>query len=631
MASKLIIDRIPPDMHIDENGKIVWTPRLIDFNAVTYSRGHTITSSEFTTELTKQTYQGNYNTDTISILIELYNNLNTDVTTKANTANSNSAAALSRVSIAETNSVEALNVANTALNTSVEALSDVQTAVDASTQAVTIAENTVAIAEAAKALSDEASDNASYAMSQVEEAVRIAESADGVAVNAENISNEAKRIAENANILSTSAHTASNSAVTTANTAYSNAEDAKIISESALLNANKAITDSSTAINTANTAISTANSASNTATQALTKANEAVTTANSTNTIANEAKADSANAVQIANAASANIDAAVNTANTAKNIAELSATTVAGKASTDYVDNVLKDYYNKTIIDQLLNNVSVDLSGYYTSVQTDNLLSYYAKKTDIPNVSAFITKSVNDLDNYYTKTETDNVVTQTLNSAKGYTDTKIAALIDSAPETLDTFKEIADAFAEDQAVLDALNNAIGLKADKAALDAANAYITTNTTNIALLQNSKADRTDLNAYVTTDVLNGKGYLTSIPSEYVTETELTAKNYATKSEIPSTSGLATKSELGNYLPLSGGTVSGAVGFQSSINVVGDMLANYVAVTSAGHETGTYDKIATLSSTGYIRYRTKAEVKSDMGVPTYSLDGTTLTITL
>ena len=57
-------------------------------------------------------------------------------------------------------------------------------------------------------------------------------------------------------------------------------------------------------------------------------------------------------------------------------------------------------------------------------------------------------------------------VAETLSSAKGYTDTKVAELIDSAPETLDTFKEIADAFKENDEVLDALNSAIGKKVDK---------------------------------------------------------------------------------------------------------------------------------------------------------------------
>ena len=57
-------------------------------------------------------------------------------------------------------------------------------------------------------------------------------------------------------------------------------------------------------------------------------------------------------------------------------------------------------------------------------------------------------------------------VAETLRSAKGYTDTKVSELIDSAPETLDTFKEIADAFKENDEVLDALNSAIGKKVDK---------------------------------------------------------------------------------------------------------------------------------------------------------------------
>lgn len=35
----------------------------------------------------------------------------------------------------------------------------------------------------------------------------------------------------------------------------------------------------------------------------------------------------------------------------------------------------------------------------------------------------------------------------------------------------------------------------------------------------------------------ELANDKGYLTSVPSEYVTESELSAKKYATTSQIPS----------------------------------------------------------------------------------------------
>lgn len=52
-----------------------------------------------------------------------------------------------------------------------------------------------------------------------------------------------------------------------------------------------------------------------------------------------------------------------------------------------------------------------------------------------------------------------------------YTDRKIADLINGAPETLDTLKEIADAITENETVADAINEAIGKKADKEALGA----------------------------------------------------------------------------------------------------------------------------------------------------------------
>lgn len=52
-----------------------------------------------------------------------------------------------------------------------------------------------------------------------------------------------------------------------------------------------------------------------------------------------------------------------------------------------------------------------------------------------------------------------------LNSAKSYTDTKISNLINSAPTTLDTLGEIATAMEENADVVDALEDAIGTKAN----------------------------------------------------------------------------------------------------------------------------------------------------------------------
>lgn len=59
---------------------------------------------------------------------------------------------------------------------------------------------------------------------------------------------------------------------------------------------------------------------------------------------------------------------------------------------------------------------------------------------------------------------------ETYQQATAYVDSAIADLINGAPETLDTLKEIADAMAENESVVDALNQAIGTKASQAELD-----------------------------------------------------------------------------------------------------------------------------------------------------------------
>lgn len=96
-----------------------------------------------------------------------------------------------------------------------------------------------------------------------------------------------------------------------------------------------------------------------------------------------------------------------------------------------------------------------------------------------------------------------------------------------------------------------------------------------------------------------------------SKFITDTNVaTADHTHTKDDI------TDFSHSHSYLPLSGGTLTGTVTMNG-----GDFLARYVGIAAAGHETGTYDKIAIISSTsnGYVRYRTKSELASDLGVPT------------
>jgi len=51
-----------------------------------------------------------------------------------------------------------------------------------------------------------------------------------------------------------------------------------------------------------------------------------------------------------------------------------------------------------------------------------------------------------------------------------YTDTKIGELINGAPTTLDTLKEIADAMEDNADVVEALDKAVGSKVDQAEYD-----------------------------------------------------------------------------------------------------------------------------------------------------------------
>ncbi len=78
-------------------------------------------------------------------------------------------------------------------------------------------------------------------------------------------------------------------------------------------------------------------------------------------------------------------------------------------------------------------------------------------------------------------------------NAVAYTDQKIAALINGAPETLDTLKEIADAMEQNESVVEALNNAIGTKANLAEF---NSHESNTTVHI-----TAAERKKWNAYTT----------------------------------------------------------------------------------------------------------------------------------
>ena len=70
------------------------------------------------------------------------------------------------------------------------------------------------------------------------------------------------------------------------------------------------------------------------------------------------------------------------------------------------------------------------------------------------------------LKNYYLKSEADTLHTE----IEDYVDNQVAALVNSAPETLDTLGELAAAFEENSDMVETLNEAITFKANQSDLD-----------------------------------------------------------------------------------------------------------------------------------------------------------------
>lgn len=100
--------------------------------------------------------------------------------------------------------------------------------------------------------------------------------------------------------------------------------------------------------------------------------------------------------------------------------------------------------------------------------QLDNLGDLIGDESVADQISTAIADKA-DADHTHTAAEVgadaSGSAASALSSAKTYTDTKISDLINSAPTTLDTLGEIATAMEENADVVEALNDAIGTKAD----------------------------------------------------------------------------------------------------------------------------------------------------------------------
>lgn len=118
-------------------------------------------------------------------------------------------------------------------------------------------------------------------------------------------------------------------------------------------------------------------------------------------------------------------------------------------------------------------NIPYTVAKAYDSQNNNIFIESHAKATYMSNGST-VEDAINnikanggggeniDLSDYETKLESQ----AKLQEAKGYTDTAIANLVDSAPETLNTLNELAVAIQENEDVVDVLNQSISSKQDK---------------------------------------------------------------------------------------------------------------------------------------------------------------------
>ena len=177
---------------------------------------------------------------------------------------------------------------------------------------------------------------------------------------------------------------------------------------------------------------------------------------------------------------------------------------------------------------------------YYTQAQIDEKLTSKSDSTH----------------NHDTAYDAVGSAEQALTSAQAYTDEKVANLLNNSSEAVDSIMELAEAMKTNDDVVSALTEAVGKKAEKATTLAGygitDAYTaeqvdnkigiltaedvgalpdTTVIPSIAGLASTEYVDTQLETKASTGHTHSQ-YLTNIPDEYITETELNAKGYLTQ---------------------------------------------------------------------------------------------------
>lgn len=123
---------------------------------------------------------------------------------------------------------------------------------------------------------------------------------------------------------------------------------------------------------------------------------------------------------------------------------------------------IVSEESDPTVPSHVKNITEQDISGWNNKSEFSGSYADLTDKPDIPEVPENVSAFNNDA-GYVTVNDVKD------KADKSYVDTKVADLVNSAPETLDTLGEVAKAIQDNESVVDALNSAIGSKADKTEL------------------------------------------------------------------------------------------------------------------------------------------------------------------
>ena len=268
--------------------------------------------------------------------------------------------------------------------------------------------------------------------------------AEGYVTEAQTAATNATEQAEIAEGHATDAETSATNAATSATDAGTSASAAATSATNAMNSAAAAATSATNAASSSTAAGNYADNASDSATNA---ANSATAAANS----ASAAATSSESAAGFANNANLSATAAANSATDAETSATNAATSEDN--ALDYAERAEAAYEAMGEEQLVLGETSS------TAYRGDRGKTAYDHSQTTGNPHATTYSDVG--------ADQAGAAAAAYQQAAGYTDLKIAELINGAPQTLDTLKEIADAMAEHEEVVEALQDAIGSKAAEA--------------------------------------------------------------------------------------------------------------------------------------------------------------------